>query len=287
MKRLILALSACASISTFAESINPFNMAYVEVNDHKLSNVGCYIRADNGANFFHMVSIFAANINGKDPNQPVIYFNPQVDTLLNHTNQVDVLQKKGIKVLLTLLGNHENAGWACMTDVNAIQRFADEIVKTVNYYHLDGIDIDDEYSRCATNFTSMIKLTKAIKNHPGFKGKILSKALFSDRAYFEATDNGDKLADFLDYGWEMSYSYRDYANRLNQYTKLGMKKENLALGVSVNGFGNANAEATFIMKNNFGGVMVYNVGNNSQNYLSSISNVEYGTNVQAIPNCLG
>lgn len=282
----LLLISSTLAWSAFADNTQPFNMAYVEVNDHILSNVGCYVRVDNGNNFFQMVSIFAANINGKDPNQPKIYFNPQVDKLLNKTNQVTELQQKGIKVLLTLLGNYENAGWACMTDTNAINQFADDIVKTVNRYHLDGVDIDDEYSQCVSNDTSLIKITKAIKTHPEFKGKILSKALFSDHNYFQAKSNNDKLADYLDYGWEMSYSYGNYEGRLNPYIQYGMNKNSLALGVSVSDYGNAKAETAYIMKNGFGGVMAYNVGSASSNYLSSIAKNEYNTSIQAIPNCL-
>lgn len=264
-----------------------FNTAYVEVNDNKLSNVGCFVRADNAKPFFTMATIFAANINGNDPNQPTIYFNPNVDYLLNHTNQVANLQQRGIKVLLTLLGNHENAGWACMTDQMAIQDFAARVVAMVKQYNLDGIDIDDEYSTCLANDTSLVRIAEAIKKNPDFKGRLLTKALFLDGAYFTAVYDGHTLADFLDYGWEMSYFSGDFPARLNTYVGYHMLKSKLALGVSNGARDPAASEATtFIKQSGFGGMMVYNVKNTSRDYLTQIAQTEYGTAVNTIPNCL-
>lgn len=287
MKKIIVTICTIAFTNVFADNHNTFNMAYVEVNDHSLANTGCYIRSDNNKPFFDMVSIFAANINGNNPNAPVIYFNPQVDTILNHSNQVANLQSKGIKVLLTLLGNHEKAGWACMTDEAAIKNFADQIVKTVNQYHLDGVDIDDEYSACAGNSTSLIRISQAVKNHPDFKGKILSKALFADHSYFTATYEGHKLADFLDYGWEMSYFSSNYASRLSPYVQSGMLKPNLALGISTNSpYSTVAAATTFVEQNGYGGVMVYNLTKDSHSLLAQIAKIQNGIEINVEPHCL-
>jgi GH18 family chitinase len=284
---VLLALCLTTSFCVYADNTPIYNMAYVEVNDNKLSNTGCYLRADNAKPFFNMVGIFAANINGSDPNKPEVYFNPQVDALLNHSDQVNQLQNKGIKVLLTLLGNHKNAGWSCMTDKAAIEKFADTVVNTVYKYHLDGVDIDDEYSSCIPNSTSMIRIAQAIKKHPGFKGKILSKALFADRQYFNANYEGAKLADFLDYGWEMTYGYRDFARRLDPYVKSGVPKKYLALGESAqSSTQGASGAVSHIMKNNFGGMMVYNVRHNSQGYLSKLAQAEFNTTVTLEKDCI-
>lgn len=249
MKQIWTAIM-CASfcLTANAAMVKPFNMAYVELNDHQLINVACYERADDHKPFFNFASILAANINGEDPNHPVIYFNWQIDQLLNHTDQVAKLQAKGIKVLLSLLNNHQNAGWSCMTDENSINQFADDIVRMVNKYQLDGIDIDDEYSRCNTNNTSLIRIAAAIKNHPGFKGKILSKALFEDYYYFAAEYHGHKLADYLDYGWEMSYFYSDYEARMHTYLGYGMTPEKLALGLDTAMGPNTQTAVNFIKK---------------------------------------
>lgn len=281
MRTLILPLLAYSTLAM----ASPFNMAYVEVNSNQLSNVACFVRANDDKPFFNMVSIFAANINGKDPNSPEIYFNPQVDHLINQTNQVSMLQAKGIKVLLTLLGNHQNAGWACMTDEKSIERFANDVVMVVKKYNFDGIDIDDEYSNCHTNKTSILRITKAIKNHPGFKNKILSKALFADHDYFQANHEGKRLADFLDYGWEMSYGGRG-DNRLNPYLSYGMSKPNLALGANAAISSQGREAARYVVENSFGGVMIYNVRHNSQSFVELVAEEEKVGGIKVLPNCL-
>lgn len=286
MKKLSAALLVLSSLNVYA-SPSFFNMAYVEVNDHHLSNAACYIRSDNSKPFINMVSIFAANVNGDDPNHPVIYFNRQVDAILNQSNQVSLLQQKGIKVLLTLLGNHQNAGWACMTDERGIQSFANEVVSTVNKYNLDGIDIDDEYSTCRSNNTSLIRITQAIKANPRFKGKIISKALFSDINDFSATYKGHKLAEFLDYGWEMSYGAGNFEYRLQPYLNYGMNKNKLSLGVNVNQDKDSGARtAAYLMEHQYPGLMIYNLGNNSYAYLTKLAQVEADTSIEVVPDCL-
>jgi GH18 family chitinase len=286
MNKLIAVILLVLSINAFADN-NPINFAYVEVNDHSLTNPGCYVRADNHNPFFQIVSIFAANINGDNPNEPVIYFNPQVDQILNHSTQVATLQKKGIKVVLTLLGNHQNAGWSCMTDETAIQNFANNIVNTINQYKLDGVDIDDEYSNCYPNNTSMIRIAKAIKSNPKFQGKILSEALFDDESYFSASYQGKKLADFLDLGSEMTYGSSDFNGRLQPYVGYGMKKNKLGIGLDIDAsYPSPTDAANFILKNGYGELMIYNVSKYSATYLNQLSKVEYSTTIEVLPACL-
>jgi hypothetical protein len=273
--------------SDVAAAQNMLNVAYVEVNDNALSNVGCYKQSKTNKPFFDIAVIFAANINGSDPNAPQIFFNPQVDQLLNRTNQVKELQGKGIKVLLTLLGNHQNAGWSCVRQdqPNAAKAFADRIADVVQKYGLDGIDIDDEYSKCSPNSTSMIMIAEALTGNAQFKGKILSKALFTDQNVFQANYKGRKLAEFLNYGWEMTYGNDNAASRLSPYLGYGMSKERLAIGVNP-GLGAADRLATYARQNGLGGVMVFNVTKSSAAYLSTIARVQSGQSVNADAACL-
>src|SRR5260370_18510365 len=209
---------------------NPFNMAYVEVNNNELSNVGCYRRPSDNEPFFDRVSIFAANISGADPNAPQIYFNAQVDRLLNQTTEVKELQGKGIKVLLHLLGNHQRAGWSGVNQPAAATNFADLLASTAQRYGLDGIDIDDEYSKYdAVNPASTIMIAQALARNPKFKNKLISKALFQDRDVFRASFENKKLADFLSFGSEMSYDRDDTLGRLEPYLRYGMAKSALAI----------------------------------------------------------
>ena len=271
---------------SFSKANALLKMSYVEVNSNNLSNVGCFVRSDNAKPFIQMTSIFAANINGDDPNKPEIYFNPQVSNLLNSDyQQISELQKKGIKVLITLLGNHQNAGWSCISKQNDRMNFAKEIVNMVNKYKLDGVDIDDEYSNCIPNDSSLADIAQYIKEDPDFKGKLLTKALFSDYATF----SNHKLAKYLDYGWEMSYFSGSFGQRLMPYLSYGMKKENLFLGGDSQQYYPSPSNITkYVLNNHFGGVMIYNITINSQDYLTEISHAEYGNdvNVNVLPDCL-
>lgn len=289
MNKLFYILCTLTSLNGFAIGLDrPVMMSYVEVNSNDIKDVGCYVRSDNHKPVIDMVSIFAANIHGSNPNKPVIYLNSRVDFILNKTTQVADLHSKGIKVLLTLLGDHEQSGWSCMTDANAAQNFAAQIVDTMNQYHLDGVDIDDEYSNCPSNSTSMIMLAQFIKKNPNFTGKILSKALYQDYDVFSATYEGHKLSDFLDYGWEMTYGNSNFSSRLGNYLTYGMTKDKLMLGGWTNlSYPYPEDMSSFVIQNNYAGIMIYDVKNDSQNYLSKISKKVYGSNinVDVLPGC--
>jgi GH18 family chitinase len=287
-RKYLCVLGALAVVFATRSAFAQMNVAYVEVNNNALSNVGCYTLANNGTQFFNITMIFAANINGNNPNNPEIFFNPQVTKLLNETKQVKELQSKGIKVSLTLLGNHTNAGWSCVSQANAAKDFADRIADVAQKYGLDGIDIDDEYSTCSANETSMIMVAKALAGNPKFKGKVLSKALFNDKKLFQATSNDGKLAGFLNYGWEMTYGSPDARGRLQQYLSNGMSKSKLAIGLNPNIDPVLGAEmlTTDVKQNGFGGVMVFNVTRDSRSYLSAIARKEYNQDVKVDSICL-
>lgn len=262
----------------------PKTLAYVEVNSNDFDNVGCYTYGSPAKQFFNYASIFAANINYDDAaGKPVLYYNPNVDHVLNGTNYVKDLQSKGIKVLLTVLGNHQNAGWACFTSESVAQDFASQLAAAVSQYGLDGIDIDDEYSACTTNDTSLIMV--ASKMRAAMPNTIISKALFSDQSYFTATWNGHKLADYLNYGWEMTYGWTDYASRLSPYLSAGMTKDKLGIGASTDGSDGPSA-AQYVKSNGIGFSMIYNVTSGSQSYLTGQSKVLFGKSTQAVAGCL-
>lgn len=264
-----------------------FNMAYVEVNYNNIENTSCYVRSDNNKTFFNVVSIFAANINGESPNAPEIFFNDKTVTVL-HSSAIQHLQNKGMKVLITLLGNHQNAGWSCMTDPYAAKKFADKIVNLVNYYHLDGVDIDDEYSTCLPNNYSITMIAEAIKSNPKFSGKLLTKALYADSDYFQAIYNGHKLSDYLDYGWEMSYSDDDFENRIDTYLENGMTANKLMIGSwTALDYPNPYDAGQFGVQMHLAGNMVYDITNTSQNYLTRlIKSEDDKLEVKTLPNCL-
>lgn len=123
----------------------PKIVVYVETNDVNPLNVGDYILAD-GSQFVDIVELFAANVHKDSNGDPCIYFNDKLTPVMENIDEYIVpLQQKGIKVVLTTLGDWQNIGVANMTDSQA-QKFAEILAYVVDAYGLDGIGFDDEYS---------------------------------------------------------------------------------------------------------------------------------------------
>ena len=91
--------------------------------------------------------MFAANINyDAEAGRPYVKCNPNVQYLLdNNETLLQPLRKRGIKVLLGLLGNHDMAGLAQLSKQGA-KDFAREVAQYCYAYNLDGVNYDDEYS---------------------------------------------------------------------------------------------------------------------------------------------
>ena len=123
------------------------NICYFEVNDCNPLNAIEYILED-GQPFFDAVVLFAGNINW-DASKQKVYMNanPNVQALLDNSEELlQPLRKKGIKVLLDILGNHDQAGIAGLSDWGC-EQFGKELAQICLDYKLDGIGFDDEYSR--------------------------------------------------------------------------------------------------------------------------------------------
>ncbi|MEL4425016.1 glycosyl hydrolase family 18 protein [Shewanella indica] len=258
-------------------------VAYVEVNSNDFSNVACY--QENNQPLFDVAVIFAANINFDNRSgKASLYLNEHVSNLLNHQlDKIRAVQAQGTKVVLDVLGNHQNAGWSCFANEQDASDFAQVLKETVDQYGLDGIDIDDEYSKCNSTYNySLLMVTKFLKEK--MPNKLITKALFKDVHDFSSQWQGHKLGDKLDYGWEMSYWGNSCTSRLNFYVNAGVSKSKLGVGASTVSTSSATARtlAKCAMDNGFtGGMMIFNVTKDSTGYLQSI-----WKGVSAKPNCL-
>ena len=188
------------------------SVAYIEVNSNSISNVGRYTLAGSGANAFDLAVIFAANIN-YDGTNAVFYCNPQVQAVLdNAATTIRPLQQKGIKVILSVLGNHQGAGFANFPDEAAADRFAASLADTVTRYGLDGIDFDDEWAEYGKNGTSQpndwsfVYLVKSLR-------KRLPDKLITFYNIGPAADHlsygGLRVGDMVDYAWNPYYGSYD------------------------------------------------------------------------------
>ncbi|KUF13270.1 MULTISPECIES: endo-beta-N-acetylglucosaminidase H [Streptomyces] len=188
----------------------PTSVAYVEVNNNSMLNVGKYTLAKGGGNVFDVAVIFAANINYDTSKKAAyLHFNENVQRVLdNAVTQIRPLQQKGIKVVLSVLGNHQGAGFANFPNQQAASAFAKQLSDTVTKYGLDGIDFDDEYAEYGNNGTgqpnasSFVHLVTALRaNMPN---KIISLYNIGPAAS-RLSYGGVNISSKFDYAWNPYY----------------------------------------------------------------------------------
>lgn len=125
----------------------------MEVNDaNPLNNLSFTLDGDagnvnNGKTLMDVVILFSANINyDSETGRVYIFNNENVQAILDkREHYIKPLQDRGIKVVLSILGNHDRSGIANLADETA-KEFAKECKAMCDAYNLDGIFFDDEYS---------------------------------------------------------------------------------------------------------------------------------------------
>lgn len=213
------------------------NIVYVEVNNESPLNAGEYMMGDHP--FFDIVSIFAANINLDKDGAPYISCNEQTKYVLQNADKIiRPLQEKGIRVHLSILGNHDDAGMRSLTEEGA-RTFAKELKAYADIYGLDGFDFDDEYSSYAgddaaekykgTSSAVVSSLTECTpENYTRFLQicrEVMPKeedGLTFGIYWYTETDHpkGDEVEDLIDYavygsyGRFQTYSGQDIAKEL-------------------------------------------------------------------------
>lgn len=120
---------------------------FFEINDVNPLNTLSF-KLENGKLLWDVVVLFAANINyDSEAGRPRVQCNPNMQYLLdNNETLLQPLRKRGIKVLLGLLGNHDITGLAQLSNQGA-KDFAREVAQYCKAYNLDGVNYDDEYSK--------------------------------------------------------------------------------------------------------------------------------------------
>lgn len=122
------------------------NVLYFEFNDTNPLNALEFL-TESGKYFFDHVVLFAANINWDAEKQRVFLSNNEnMQFLLDNNDQfLQPLRKAGMKVIISILGNHDEAGVAQLSDMGA-REFARELAAYCRAYNIDGVAFDDEYS---------------------------------------------------------------------------------------------------------------------------------------------
>lgn len=266
-------------VTTNAIGVNgPKAVCYVEVNNNDIRNVGKYYLA-SGQQLFDIGIIFAANINYNTATQKAeLFFNTQVSNVLaNKATYIQPLQAKGIKVLLSVLGNHQGAGICNFPTQAAANDFAQQLANAVNTYGLDGIDFDDEYADYGANGTgqpnafSFVYLVTALRNL--LPNKIISFYFYGPAAS-RLSYNGVTVGSKVNYSWNAIYGTYSVPN------VPGLTSANLgpaAIDIQSTASSTATSLAQRTKTEGYGIYLTYNLPNtNVSGYLSGVSNALYG-----------
>ncbi|MFJ4046130.1 endo-beta-N-acetylglucosaminidase H [Microbacterium sp. NPDC089987] len=205
------AAASGAATGAADETDDPKRVVYVEVNNEEFANVADYTLEGTNRPAFDVAMIFAANINyDVEKQQAYLHFNDQVTATLEQAEtQIRPVQERGTKVLLSVLGNHQGAGFANFTSRESAGAFADQLADAVEQYGLDGIDFDDEWSgygnndTAQPNATSFAYLLDELRDRLG-PDKLIT--LYNIGPSYDVTDwEGTGASQYLDYSWNPYY----------------------------------------------------------------------------------
>jgi hypothetical protein len=261
------------------EKAGPMGVCYVEVNRHNILNTAAYTLKNGGQRLFDVAIIFAANINyDVARRRAVLYNNNNVTKVLtNRDTYVKPLQDKGLKVLLSILGNHQGAGISNFTSRAAARDFAQQLAQTVATYNLDGIDLDDEFSNYGNNGTgqpndsSFVMLTEELR--AAMPDKIISFYYFGP-ATSRQSWNGKRAGDYLNYSWNANYGTYSVPN-VPPLTKSQLGPAATWINNTLQPVATTNAIRT--ATEGYGIYLYYDLhGSNEENYLSGPAFGMYG-----------
>lgn len=123
-------------------------VAVIEVNSVNPLNTIGFTEKRSGKQFFDAVVLFSANINFDSATGRVyVSRNENVQALLDQRDKyLRPLQQRGIKVILGILGNHDISGISTLAP-DVAHQFAQEVKAVCDAYDLDGVFLDDEYTK--------------------------------------------------------------------------------------------------------------------------------------------
>ncbi|GAA0594090.1 endo-beta-N-acetylglucosaminidase H [Streptomyces crystallinus] len=263
----------------------PISVAYIEVNSDSMLNVGKYKLANGAGNVFDIAVVFAANINYDTARKSAyLYFNPNVQRVLdNAATQIRPLQAKGIKVMLSVLGNHEGAGFANFPSKAAASAFAKQLSDAVSTYGLDGIDFDDEYAEYGRNGTgqpnssSFVYLVSALRQN--MPDKLISLYNIGPSAT-RLSYGGVNISSKFTYAWNPYYGTWGVPG-------IALPKANLspaAVDIQATSSSTAASLARRTVGEGYGVYLTYNLdGSDRHTYVSAFTRQLYGSDAVYTP----
>lgn len=256
-------------------------VAYVEVNNFTIENTGCYVD-ENGKAVFDLVYIFAPNIDlNPSTGKAYITYNPQVTAEMNN-GAIRATQAKGVKVGMSILGNHDDAGFRNFQSLSDATAFAQVVAAAVRTYGLDAVDFDDEYSNSPAwaNDSSFVMVVSEVKRL--LPDKTVTCYIIDGAV--TANWKGKMIGDYADIG------YTPYYPELPTAGMAGFPANKLCGSTSPSdgSFGDPNSAIASIKSGGFKGIMLYNVsgGAGDLSFIASYVTPLKGHTTSVLPNCL-
>lgn len=240
---------------TTADSTSLFHkknmmVAIVEVNSHFFSNVACY-KDQNENPIFDLAFPFSDNIQ-IDPvtRKPCLHLNENCQAV--REKYVQAVQKAGIKVGLSILGNWDTAGVCNFRTFDDAAAYARLVAFAVRKYKLDAVMTDDEYSKSVADAdpNSYVMLMSEIK-------RLLPDIFLCYYSFGGGygSYNGKKMGDYCDAIFAPFYPSDAPTGTYN----FSAGKSFSAASETGGGFKDALSRAKKSVKDGEGGIMFYDV----------------------------
>lgn len=204
---LLLFVNDLSKVPSTNKSTGIKIISCMEVNDtNPLNNLSLKLK-NSDKYLIDMVILFSSNINYDATTGKVkVTHNPNVTHLLaNRAKYIKPLQDKGMKVILSILGNHDRSGVANLSDA-AAKVFAQEIKAVCDAYNLDGVFFDDEYSKeiypAPPGFVSPSSQAAArlvYETKMAMPNKLTMVYVYSSTRYFGDPVDGKSAGQYVDY----------------------------------------------------------------------------------------
>lgn len=247
--------------------------SFIEVNDtNPLNNLNFTLK-NSGKPLVDIVVLFSANINYDEATDKVyVHNNPNVQHLLtNREKYLKPLKDKGIKVLLSVMGNHDRSGIASLSAARA-KLFAQELKKTCEMYDLDGVFFDDEYSKYQTPpSTGFVAPSNDAAARLTYETKLAMPDKLVTVYVYHKTDSFPNPVDGVQAGNFVDYAIHDYGNSydLSSYYP-GLPKSRMALSpqeFNLNRYASAQ-KLKDLRTNGYGAHMIFAMDPNRANFTS-------------------
>lgn len=182
------------------DKLDIVNYAFLEVNSKEGEDKGSLYFYDPWADLSAKDQKFCSSnptmCQHQDPSWNLGNFQALLDQRKTHPN---------LKVQISVGGWDHDASFEQGAFINP-QKFVESLKALVDYYHIDGIDLDYEPSQSYTaeNSTQLVKLAKAI--HEALPNLSITLAVFADPGKVKAFDGGAQ------HNWQNIAQYVRYVN---------------------------------------------------------------------------